>query len=97
MKRSTTSKKTKNGDPEGGNSQDEVCAEVENFEETKMEGSVKFSAYKWLADYFGDWELFLFSPRPPSLFMESHCLRAFGSDTGWTLDLQGVSLPGFIE
>ncbi|CAI4890775.1 BPG_G0034980.mRNA.1.CDS.1 [Saccharomyces cerevisiae] len=53
LKRSTTSKKTKNGDPEGGNSQDEVCAEVENFEETKMEGSVKFSAYKWLADYFG--------------------------------------------
>lgn len=53
LKRSTTSKKTKNGDPEGENSQDEVCAEVENFEETKMEGSVKFSAYKWLADYFG--------------------------------------------
>ncbi|CAD6636775.1 AMH_1a_G0038970.mRNA.1.CDS.1 [Saccharomyces cerevisiae] len=53
LKRSTTSKKTKNGDPEGENLQDDVCAEVENFEETKMEGSVKFSAYKWLADYFG--------------------------------------------
>ncbi|CAI4055377.1 hypothetical protein SUVZ_16G4640 [Saccharomyces uvarum] len=62
----TKSNGTGSEDPKRKNLQDEEdvqeAAKIENSVETKMEGSVKFSTYKWLANYFGGiWFVFFFT------------------------------------